>query len=58
MKYFKFSLIVIILSSFQLIEAENNDEYKIEIVLFNFNTTSTDELFKTNLDEPDINETI
>ena len=29
MKYFKFSLIVIILSSFQLIEAENNDEYKI-----------------------------
>ena len=58
MKYFKFSLIIIILSSFQLIEAENNDEYKIEIVLFNFNTTSTDELFKTNLDEPDINETI
>ena len=58
MKYFKFSLIVIILSSFQLIEAENNDEYKIEIVLFNFNATSTDELFKTNLDEPDINETI
>ena len=58
MKYFKFSLIVIILSSFQPIEAENNDEYKIEIVLFNFNTTSTDELFKTNLDEPDINETI
>lgn len=58
MKYFKFSLIVIILSSFQLIEAENNDEYKIEIVLFNFNTTSNDELFKTNLDEPDINETI
>ena len=58
MKYFKFSLIVIILYSFQLIEAENNDEYKIEIVLFNFNTTSTDELFKTNLDEPDINETI
>ena len=57
-KYFKFSLIVIILSSFQLIEAENNDEYKIEIVLFNFNATSTDELFKTNLDEPDINETI
>ena len=58
MKYFKFSLIVIILYSFQLIEAENNDEYKIEIVLFNFNATSTDELFKTNLDEPDINETI
>lgn len=58
MKYFKFSLIIIILSSFQLIEAENNDEYKIEIVLFNFNTSSTDELFKTNLDEPDINETI
>ena len=58
MKYFKFSLIIIILSSFQPIEAENNDEYKIEIVLFNFNTTSTDELFKTNLDEPDINETI
>jgi len=58
MKYFKFSLIIIIFSSFQLIEAENNDEYKIEIVLFNFNTTSTDELFKTNLDEPDINETI
>ena len=58
MKYFKFSLIVIILSNFQLIEAENNDEYKIEIVLFNFNATSTDELFKTNLDEPDINETI
>ena len=58
MKYFKFSLIIIILSSFQLIEAENNDEYKIEIVLFNFNATSTDELFKTNLDEPDINETI
>ena len=58
MKYFKFSLIVIILSSFQPIEAENNDEYKIEIVLFNFNATSTDELFKTNLDEPDINETI
>ena len=58
MKYFKFSLIIIILSSFQIIEAENNDEYKIEIVLFNFNTTSTDELFKTNLDEPDINETI
>ena len=58
MKYFKFSLIIIILSSFQPIEAENNDEYKIEIVLFNFSTTSTDELFKTNLDEPDINETI
>ena len=58
MKYFKFCLIIIILSSFQIIEAENNDEYKIEIVLFNFNTTSTDELFKTNLDEPDINETI
>jgi len=58
MKYFKFILIIIILSSFQLIEAENNDEYKIEIVLFNFNATSTDELFKTNLDEPDINETI
>ena len=58
MKYFKFSLIIIILSSFQPIEAENNDEYKIEIVLFNFNTTSTDELFKTNLDEPDINDTI
>ena len=58
MKYFKFCLIIIILSSFQPIEAENNDEYKIEIVLFNFNTTSTDELFKTNLDEPDINETI
>ena len=58
MKYFKFSLIVIILYSFQLIEAENNDEYKIEIVLFNFNATSTDELFKTNLDKPDINETI
>ena len=58
MKYFKFSIIIIILSSFQLIEAENNDEYKIEILLFNFNTTSTDELFKTNLDEPDINETI
>ena len=58
MKYFKFSLIIIILSSFQLIEAENNDEYKIEIVIFNFNTTSTDELFKTNLDEPNINETI
>ena len=58
MKYFKFCLIIIILSSFQSIEAENNNEYKIEIVLFNFNTTSTDELFKTNLDEPDINETI
>ena len=58
MKYFKFCLIIIILSNFQHIEAENNDEYKIEIVLFNFNTTSTDELFKTNLDEPDINETI
>ena len=58
MKYFKFCLIVIILSNFQHIEAENNDEYKIEIVLFNFNTTSNDELFKTNLDEPDINETI
>ena len=58
MKYFKFSLIIIILSSFQPIEAENNDEYKIEIVLFNFNATSTDELFKTNLDEPDIKETI
>ena len=58
MKYFKFRLIIIILFSFQPIEAENNDEYKIEIVLFNFNTTSTDELFKTNLDEPDINETI
>ena len=58
MRYFKFILIIIILSSFQPIEAENNDEYKIEIVLFNFNTTSTDELFKTNLDEPDINETI
>ena len=37
---------------------ENNDEYKIEIVLFNFNATSTDELFKTNLDEPDVDETI
>ena len=58
MKYFKFCLIIIILSNFQHIEAENNDEYKIEIVLFNFNTTSTDELFKTNLDEPGINETI
>ena len=58
MKYFKFCLIIIILSNFQHIEAENNDEYKTEIVLFNFNTTSTDELFKTNLDEPDINETI
>ena len=58
MKYFKFCLIIIILSNFQHIEAENNDEYKIEIVLFNFNTTSTDELFKTKLDEPDINETI
>ena len=58
MRYFKFILIIIILSSFQLIKAENNDEYKIEIVLFNFNTSSTDEIFKTNLDEPDINETV
>ena len=58
MKYFKFILIIIILSSFQPIKAENNDEYKIEIILFDFNTSSTDEIFKTNLDEPDINETV
>ena len=58
MKYFKFILIIIILSSFQAIKAENKDEYKIEIVLFDFNTSSTNEIFKTNLDEPDINETV
>ena len=58
MKYFKFILIIIILFSFQPIKAENNDEYKIEIVLFDFNTSSTDEIFKTNLDEPNINETV
>ena len=57
MKYFKFSLIIILLS-FQHLKAENNDEYKIEIVIFNFNTISTDETFYTNLNKPDINETI
>ena len=57
MKYFKFSLIII-LFSFQYIKAENNDEYKIEIVIFNFNTILTDETFYTNLSKPDINETI
>lgn len=57
MKYFKFSLIIIFFS-FQYIKAENNDEYKIEIVIFNFNTISTDETFYTNLNKPDINETI
>ena len=58
MRYFKFILIIIILSSFQPIKAENKDEYKIEIVLFDFNTSSTNEIFKTNLDEPDINEIV
>lgn len=57
MKYFKFSLIIILLS-FQHLKAENNDEYKIEIVIFNFNTILTDETFYTNLSKPDINETI
>lgn len=57
MKYFKFSLIIILLS-FQHLKAENNDEYKIEIVIFNFNTILTDETFYTNLNKPDINETI
>ena len=57
MKYFKFSLIIILLS-FQHLKAENNDEYKIEIVIFNFNTVLTDETFYTNLNKPDINETI
>ena len=57
MKYFKFSLIII-LFSFQYVKAENNDEYKIEIVIFNFNTVLTDETFYTNLNKPDINETI
>ena len=57
MKYFKFSLIIILLS-FQYLKAENNDEYKIEIVIFNFNTILTDETFYTNLSKPDINETI
>ena len=57
MKYFKFSLIII-LFSFQYVKAENNDEYKIEIVIFNFNTILTDETFYTNLSKPDINETI
>ena len=58
MRYFKFILIIIILSSFQPIKAENKDEYKIEIVLFDFNTSSTNEIFKTNLDEPDSNEIV
>ena len=58
MKYFRFSLIIIILSCFQHIKAENNDEYKIEIVLFNFNTILTNETFYTNLNKPDITETI
>jgi len=57
MKYFKFSLIIILLS-FQHLKAENNDEYKIEIVIFNFNSILTDETFYTNLNKPDINETI